>query len=45
MLSIKDCRQFLGDRRLTDEQVKLMRNFIYKIIKRIIKQEVLRGSL
>lgn len=39
MMSVADCRQYLKGE-YTDEQVESMRNFLYALAKRIVKQEV-----
>lgn len=37
MISVQECRKYLGDKKLTDEQVEMMRNFLYRLAQSKIK--------
>lgn len=32
MISVQECRQYLGNLQLSDEQVELIRNFLYRLV-------------
>lgn len=40
MISVQECRRYLGNIQLSDEQVELIRNFLYRLVQRKINQYV-----
>jgi len=40
MLTIKECRKYLKNKKLTDKQIEIIRNFLYKITERIIEKDL-----